>query len=228
MRELYMSKNISMNALRSQLKDMEEGALTIPNLLSVLRIIMIPVFVVLFQTGRYAASVIVVFISGMTDLVDGKIARHFNQISKLGKLLDPAADKLTQIALTVILFFHFNNSQDSVLRAFSYVFLLFGIKELAMIISSFILLSMDIVPEPAIIYGKVATFTFYCVMGLLLLFAPGFGALKSLFILPHWSIIVMVSVSAFLTIVAFFSYGPDTISKIKQKRENLNNKQNEE
>mgnify|MGYP000101557385 FL=1 len=213
----------SLNTLKEQLKGMGENAFTIPNILSIIRIILIPVFVLLFQSGKYLPAVIVIFVSGLTDLFDGKIARHFNQISKLGKLLDPAADKLTQIALTVLMFFHFHSSKDEVLKAFSYVFLLFCVKELTMIVGSFILLSMDIVPEAAVIYGKVATFAFYCVMGLLLLFAPGFGTLSAYVTLPHGAIVVLVTISAVLTVVAFCSYIPDTVNKVRKKT-----KENEE
>ena len=213
-----MSMNPSMDTLKAQMEGLSEGALTIPNLLSVLRIIAIPFFMYFFLTKKYLAAVIVIFISGITDLFDGKIARRFNQISKLGKLLDPAADKLTQIALTVTFFVHFNRSEEEDMRIFSYVFLLFCLKELMMIICCFILLAMDIVPQQAIIYGKVATFTFYIVMGLLLLFAPDFGALSAFFVFPHAVIMAMVTISAILTIIAFFSYVPNTKAQIKAKR----------
>ena len=71
-----MSNKASIGTLKEQLKDMGENAFTIPNVLSVIRIILIPVFVVLFQSGRYLPAVIVIFASGLTDLFDGKIARH--------------------------------------------------------------------------------------------------------------------------------------------------------
>lgn len=90
--------------LKKQLGNLMEGAMTIPNLLSVIRIILIPVFLVLFLKGSYLAAVIVLGISGLTDLFDGKIARAFNQVSNLGKLLDPIADKLTQITLPSLIF----------------------------------------------------------------------------------------------------------------------------
>lgn len=207
--------------LKHQFEDMGKNALTIPNLLSLLRIILIPVFVYLFLVQKYKAAVIVVFFSGMTDLFDGKIARHFNQISNLGKLLDPAADKLTQMTLAVLLFSHFNDSDEETVKAFSYVFLLFILKEFLMIVASFALLMLDITPQAAVIYGKVATFVFYVVIGLLLCFAPGCGALNTYFELPTTVIIIMVSVAAFLTIVAFFSYLPDTIKQIRARKERL-------
>lgn len=76
---------------------------TVPNLLGYFRILLIPVFAWFYLTAEsvrqlYAAAV-VIGISGLTDMFDGKIARHFNQITELGKFLDPLADKLTQGAV---------------------------------------------------------------------------------------------------------------------------------
>ena len=213
--------NQGINTLRAQFEDMGQNVWTIPNVLSMLRIIAIPFFVYFFVTKKYLIAVLVIFISGLTDLFDGKIARKFNQISKLGKLLDPAADKLTQITVTVVYFREFNQSDDKVFKIFSYVFLLFILKEFTMIVGSFILLSMDIVPQAAIIYGKVATATFYLVMGLLMLFAPGFGALAKFWVMPRPLIIVLVCISAFLTLAAFTSYIPDIVTRVKARQEKL-------
>ena len=220
-----MSKISSMDNLKNQLGKLGENVWTIPNILSMLRIIAIPFFVYFFLSEHFFIAVSIIFVSGLTDLFDGKIARHFNQISELGKLLDPAADKLTQITVTLVYFKEFRGSEDQTLRAFSFVFLLFIIKEVTMIICSFILLSMNIIPEPAIIYGKVATFAFYIVMGLLMLFAPHFGALSKFWIMPHALILILVTISATLTIVAFFSYIPDTLRKLKAKKNDLEDTQ---
>ncbi|MGV3713259.1 CDP-alcohol phosphatidyltransferase family protein [Pseudolysinimonas sp.] len=67
---------------------------TIPNVLSFFRLLLIPLFAVLLLTGEYAWAVLVVAVSSLTDFVDGYVARHFNQITRLGQLLDPAADRL--------------------------------------------------------------------------------------------------------------------------------------
>lgn len=213
-----MSKLTSFDTLKAQFDDMGKNALTIPNFLSLLRIIAIPFFVYFFLSKKYLIAVIILFISGLTDMFDGKIARHFNQISKLGKLLDPAADKLTQIAITLVYFNEFHHSEDKALRMFSYVFLLFILKELAMIIGSFVLLSMDIVPQAAIIYGKVATGTFYVVMGALMLFAPSFGAFAKFFTMPHWLLMTLVIVTAIITLVALCSYIPDIVKRVKARK----------
>lgn len=195
-----------------------------PNKLTISRMILTPIFLICFLVSfkfHYAIALVLFVVASLTDLFDGKIARKFNQISKLGKLLDPAADKLTQITVTVVYFREFNQSDDKVFKIFSYVFLLFILKEFTMIVGSFILLSMDIVPQAAIIYGKVATATFYLVMGLLMLFAPGFGALAKFWVMPRPLIIVLVCISAFLTLAAFTSYIPDIVTRVKARQEKL-------
>lgn len=67
---------------------------TIPNVLSLLRLLLIPVFLTLLVSRDYGWALLVLAFSSLTDFVDGFIARHFNQVSRLGQLLDPAADRL--------------------------------------------------------------------------------------------------------------------------------------
>lgn len=67
---------------------------TIPNLLSLFRLLLIPVFLVLLVNRLYLWALLVLVISSLTDFVDGYVARHFNQVSRVGQLLDPAADRL--------------------------------------------------------------------------------------------------------------------------------------
>ena len=76
---------------------------TLPNLLTVLRILMVPFLVLSYWQGEYVATVILLMASGLTDIADGWIARHYHQISDLGKILDPIADKLTQFAVMLCL-----------------------------------------------------------------------------------------------------------------------------
>lgn len=209
-----------MSSLTSQMKDLSKGWMTIPNMLSVIRIILIPLFVYLFYIGNVTGSLIVIIASGLTDFLDGKIARKYNQISPLGKLLDPAADKLTQITIAVMLFCEFSNSDSSAVRSFRYVFLLFLIKELLMLVGSVVLLAHDIRPGAAEIYGKVATFAFYTVMLLIVAFGPKFGAFSDYFSFNDVTVIVLVLISAVLTIVAFLSYIPETIKQMKVAKNN--------
>jgi cardiolipin synthase len=67
---------------------------TVPNLLSLLRLLGVPVFLWLLIAERDGAAVAVLMLSGITDYLDGKLARSWNQISRVGQLLDPAADRL--------------------------------------------------------------------------------------------------------------------------------------
>lgn len=85
-------------------KDYQHKILTIPNVLSILRLLMIPLFVWLYVGKQnYWGTAIVLLLSGVTDILDGFIARHFHMISDVGKVLDPIADKLTQIAMLTCL-----------------------------------------------------------------------------------------------------------------------------
>ena len=78
----------------------ENKILTIPNLLSLFRLILIPVIVWLYWVRKdYFPAGVLLIVSGLTDLADGYIARRFHAVSNVGKILDPIADKLTQAAM---------------------------------------------------------------------------------------------------------------------------------
>lgn len=85
--------------------DVDHGLWTIPNMITILRLVCLPVFVVLlFAHENRAAAAWVLAASGMTDWVDGYIARHWNQVSKIGKIIDPVADRLLFfVGITAIL-----------------------------------------------------------------------------------------------------------------------------
>lgn len=73
---------------------------SIPNLMGYFRILLIPVFTWIYvqadSVSDYYTAAVLVGISGLTDMFDGKVARKFNMITELGKFIDPLADKLTQ------------------------------------------------------------------------------------------------------------------------------------
>lgn len=77
----------------------ESKILTIPNLLSLLRLLGIPVYFWLIANERFGMAVGLLFVAGATDYLDGKIARAFNQGSRIGELLDPAVDRLYILAI---------------------------------------------------------------------------------------------------------------------------------
>ena len=76
-----------------------EQALNIPNLLTMLRIGLLPVIIWRFRLGDLRGTLVLYLLAMLTDLLDGMIARRFGQITALGKLLDPLADKLSLITL---------------------------------------------------------------------------------------------------------------------------------
>ncbi|MCC8023029.1 MAG: CDP-alcohol phosphatidyltransferase family protein, partial [Clostridiales bacterium] len=92
------------------MKHLFKNCWTIPNALSLLRIILIPVFTYYFLQDRVLLAVIIIAAAAITDLLDGKIARRFNQVSELGKVLDPVADKLSQMAIVIILMIKYSDS----------------------------------------------------------------------------------------------------------------------
>lgn len=198
------------------MKGLFKGCLTVPNLLSVIRIALVPVFAVLYMNGRQGVALAVLFLSGLTDFLDGKIARRFNQVSALGKVLDPVADKITQITIAVMLFILFRNAENATIKAFGWVFLVFLIKEAVMVIGGGIMLLMNIRPGAAEMPGKVATFAFYMIMILIIGFYPEVGAFTSLFTLPELVVGILVVISAILTLIAFASYMPETFRQFKE------------
>ena len=140
---------------------------TIPNVLSLLRIALLPVFAVLYLNSAATpalllwAGVVVVF-SGITDLLDGWIARRFHQISDAGKLLDPLADKLTQMTVLICLATRYHE-----LVWLASVCLL---KEAAQVIGGVLLLRRGDEVRGSQWFGKVCTFVFYAAMAAIVLF----------------------------------------------------------
>lgn len=136
---------------------------TIPNALSLFRILLIPLFVRLYLTpGCSFASVLVVALSGVTDVADGYIARHFNMISDIGKILDPVADKLTQAAILICLATRY--------RVIYWVVALLVVKELMQGSLGLAAVRASGEMQMALWYGKMSTSVFYVSMIVLLLF----------------------------------------------------------
>ena len=131
--------------------------ITIPNILSTVRLLMIP-----FMLWAYCAlespaiTAILVVLSGLTDVVDGFIARRFNMISDLGKALDPVADKLTQIAILFCLVTRF--------PLILLPLVLIIIKEISSGVLRAIILHKANEVEGAVWHGKANTVILYTVM----------------------------------------------------------------
>ena len=124
----------------------------IPNALTIVRFILIPVIVYYILTGQYIAGFIVLTISGLTDILDGCIARKFNFITNFGKLIDPLADKTTQIAVLLTLAF-----KDIIPF---WIIIVVAIKEATMIAGASFLYGKELVVSSKW-FGKLATVLFF-------------------------------------------------------------------
>lgn len=213
-----------MSKLSANVKDLFDGWNTIPNWLCFLRIALIPVFTVMFIKEMYIPAFITMIVAALTDLLDGKIARKFNMVSNLGKILDPIADKLSQIAIVIILIVKF---WDGYLK---YILMLFIIKELLMVVGGALLLAKGMRPVAAEIWGKVATTVFYIFMIVIIALGGEGSALYNVeffqpLILPEWLITAMVVISAALAFVSLFGYMPGFLRQLKENKENKQNKE---
>jgi cardiolipin synthase len=135
------------------IKNWKKEILTIPNLLSLFRLVLIPVYVLIYLNAKeatdYYLAAGILAVSCLTDMIDGQIARHFHMISSFGKILDPLADKATQFTLIICLAVKY-----SVLW---YLVILFVIKESFQLIAGGINLRKGIMLKGALISGKICT-----------------------------------------------------------------------
>ncbi len=182
--------------------------LNIPNLLSVIRILLIPVFSAFYMMADeghkeyYLYATLAIAASGISDLLDGVIARKFNQITHLGKILDPLADKLTQVAVVICIAI---KMQSPSLTA---ALMIFVVKEFLMLCGGLIILRKKIVMQPSKWYGKVATAVFYVVMAAISLFDQ----------ISTSTAFIMIIVAAVFMMFAFSQYIKEFIKIMRQNK----------
>ena len=134
-------------------KNWKREIFTIPNLLSLFRLLLIPVYISIFLNAKsekdYFLSAAILAVSCLTDMVDGQIARRCNMISTVGKVLDPLADKATQLSLTVCL----------ALRrpVLWYLVALFLVKEIFQLVAGLCRLKKGLILKGALYSGKIST-----------------------------------------------------------------------
>ena len=87
--------------MKEKIQKLFSNVWTVPNVLTMLRLVLVPVFAVLFFRGDRKASLAVFIAASLTDLLDGYLARRLNQITDFGKLFDPLADKLMVLTALV-------------------------------------------------------------------------------------------------------------------------------
>lgn len=207
-----------MSKFDENVKDLFDNWNTIPNWLCFLRIALIPVFSVLFIKEYYIVAFITMIIAAVTDLLDGKIARKYDMVSNLGKILDPIADKLSQIAIVVILLFKFWNTVPTL----KYVLFLFILKEFLMVAGGALLMAKGMRPVAAEFWGKLATTVFYIFMIVIIAIGPN-GALVGIsFFAPlelsNTAVIIMVVISAVLAFCSLFGYLPGFLRQLKENK----------
>lgn len=178
--------------------------MSIPNLLSVFRIVLLPVFVTVFilaEPRYYYWLAIILIVSGLSDILDGIIARKFNQVTQLGKFLDPLADKLTvATVLACLAFLH-----PQVL----FVLVVYVLKELLMGGGFLLLSKKKIALESSKWFGKMATVVTYIVMFLLIIIPN---------ISDTWMIVLNTLVVA-VTVFAFVMYAADFVKICRRQQE---------
>lgn len=133
---------------------------TIPNILCYIRFALVPVFIVMYiraqEPKQYLQAAAVVFASGLTDFFDGFIARQYNMVTELGKLIDPLADKLTQASLIFVLVLK--------IKWMFLLLILFVVMQLFMLIAGIVMLKKGKKLNGAKWFGKVSTTVFYGTM----------------------------------------------------------------
>ena len=180
----------------------------VPNALTIIRFLLIPVIVISIFNGDYIIAFIFFTISGITDIADGFIARKFNLISNFGKLMDPLADKLTQIATIASL------TLKDIIPIWILAIVL--LKELIMIAGASFLYGKDVVVYSKW-YGKLATVLFYV--------AIVFSLLINQFELPSiWSNLDLwlFYLALFATVFSLLMYIKDVYKKGFIDKEDLN------
>ncbi len=153
--------------LKNSEKEHSEMIFTIPNLLSVFRILLIIPFTVMFFLNHVVTSFVCIVMSGISDGLDGFLARKLHQTSALGRLLDPVADKLTLLAVMICLAFRIPE-----ILPFTVILI---IKDLLMIGGGSYLIKRGVTIPSAKWYGKTATVTFYFSMTAIVLYRELLG-----------------------------------------------------
>lgn len=147
------------------IRDWKKDLFTIPNMLSLFRLALIPVYVAIYLKAErfsdYALAAGILAVSCFTDLIDGKIARRFNMISTIGKFLDPLADKATQFTLTVCLAIRY--------PVLWYLAALFVIKEGFQLIAGLVQFRKGKMLIGALITGKICTTILFVSLTLMIL-----------------------------------------------------------
>ena len=174
------------------IKNWKKELFTIPNLFSMFRIVLIPVYMVLYlnatQNIHYYVSAAILAVSCITDMIDGKIARKFNMVSTVGKVLDPLADKATQFTLIICLAVRY--------PVLWYLVGLFVVKESFQLIAGGLSFRKGKMLNGALLSGKICTTVLFISL-ILMVMIPNIG---------NTAVTVMTIVDAVFLLIAFVDY----------------------
>ena len=180
---------------------------TVPNILTYLRFLLVAPFIFFFLNKNYIAAALCIGFSGLSDCLDGFFARKLNQVTSLGKILDPIADKVTLVSVAVCMVIYMPSLLPIML-------VMIG-KEFLMLLGGLILLIMKITPPPARWYGKVATVIFYLSVCTIIFLKAAFNITNDMLIT------VTFIVTAAFMVFALVMYAALIVKQIKaEKQEN--------
>lgn len=178
----------------------QKKIITIPNILSFFRLCLIPVIVWLYTVKQdHFLTLIILVLSGVTDIVDGIIARKCNMISDFGKAFDPVADKLTQMAMLFCL-----------VSRFPYMmipFVLLVVKEVFTGITALITIKRTNTVKGAVWHGKLTTIVLYSMMAIHLLW----------YNIPRAVSLILGGICIGIMLMSFILYTIQNIKAIKNK-----------
>ena len=178
---------------------------TIPNLLSAFRLVLVPVFVWAYIVkDNSLLATLVLAVSGITDMLDGQIARRFNMVSDLGKMLDPIADKVTQGVVMICMLSRF--------PAMWVPLGLLVVKDAFVGITNLMIIRRTGQIEGAAFHGKVAS----CFLdGLVLLHVLWSG-------MPDWLSITLITLTTLVMLLSLFLYGMRNLANLRRIRARRN------
>ena len=174
--------------------------LTIPNILSLFRVALIPLIAKLYFDEEYKNAVGILVLSGITDIVDGFVARKFNMTSNLGKILDPIADKLTQGLIILCLAVKYPYMLS--------MFILMAVKELILSVVGIMAIKRTQKVKCANWHGKITTFLLYFNIICHILWVD----------IPKAVSYSLVGVCIFFILLSFGMYFSSDIGKIKESK----------
>ena len=196
-----------------RIQNWKKQVFTIPNILSLFRLLLIPVYIHIYMnaqtTADYHLAAAILAVSCLTDAVDGQIARRFNMITAVGKVLDPLADKITQFTLIICL-----AMRHPVLWS---IIGLFVAKELFQLVAGYIIVRHGRILKGAQISGKICTTVLFVSLTLLVLVPD---------IHPFWVLGITIVDGLFL-LIAFIDYIFVYVRKSDELTEDLSLEDNE-